>query len=100
MLEGIALRTLGEIHGQTAFDDSGAGPAAVAEAAFRSSLELLREQAIEVELGKTHHAYGTFLVEQRQLLLGRKHLELARDIFARLELRRVLARTEETIASI
>ncbi len=97
VMEGVALRTLGELHGQTVYDDSEDKGADLAEAAFRSSIEIFRSLGSEAELGRAYHAYGTFLVEQRLLVQGKKHLEMAREIFQRLEMRRILAQTEETI---
>ncbi|MCB9521333.1 MAG: tetratricopeptide repeat protein [Myxococcales bacterium] len=99
-MEALALRTLGELHGQTVYDDSADGPEAVAEAAFRSAVAIFKEIGDETELGRTYHAYGTFLIEHRQLVLGKKHLEMAREIFQRTELKKILVQTEATIREL
>lgn len=96
-MEGVALRTLAELRGQTVYDDSEDGQGNLAEAAFRSAIEIFRELGLEAELGRTYHSYGTYLVEQRLLVQGKKHLEMAREIFQRLEMRKILAQTEATI---
>lgn len=96
-MEGVALRTIGELHGMTAYDDSDERASDLAEAAFRSAIEIFRELRNDAELGRTYHAFGTHLLERRQLVQGKKHLEMAREIFERLEMRRILAQTEATI---
>ncbi|MFT6399031.1 MAG: tetratricopeptide (TPR) repeat protein [Bradymonadia bacterium] len=96
-MEGIALRTIGELHGQTMFDDSGEEGGKLAEEAFRRAIDLFKALEDERELGRTFHSFGTYLIEQRLLVQGKQHLELAREIFQRLEMRRILAQTEATI---
>ncbi len=96
-MEGVALRTIGELHGQTMYDDSGEDTGKLAEDAFRRAIDLFKALEDERELGRTFHSFGTYLIEQRLLVQGKQHLELAREIFQRLEMRRILAQTEATI---
>ncbi len=96
-MEGTALRTIGELRGNTVYDDSDGAGDDLAAAAFKSAIEIFRDLKDDAELGKTYHAFGTYLLERRQLVQGKKHLEMAREIFARLEMRKILAQTEATI---
>lgn len=96
-MEGVAWRTVGELHGQTIVDDSEDGSSTAAEDAFRTAIDLFKAIEDERELGRTYHSYGTYLIEHGRLMQGKHHLELAREIFQRLEMRLVLAQTEATI---
>lgn len=96
-MEGVAWRTIGELHGQTIVDDSEENASTAAEHAFRTAIALFKAVADERELGRAYHSYGTFLIEHGLLVQGKHHLELAREIFQRLEMRLVLAQTEATI---
>ena len=96
-MEGVAWRTIGELHGQTMFDDSADEGTSDAEGAFRRAIELFKAIEDESELGRTYHSYGTYLIEHGLLVQGKHHLELAREIFQRLEMKRILAQTEATI---
>lgn len=99
-MEGVALRTLGQLRGQTMFDASGGEGGDDAESAFRAAMQIFESSRNEAELGRTWHAYGTWLIEQGMLVRGKQHLEKARDVFERLEMRRVLAETRDTLRAI
>ena len=95
---GISLRVLGEVFAQTIFGTSNQQQKRrQAEDCFRRSLEKLREVGNESELGRTLMSYGTFLLEQGMFIQGRKRLEMAKEIFTRLEMKRVLEKTTRTI---
>lgn len=99
-MEGVALRTLGQLRGQTMFDTSGSDDVDDAETAFRAAMDIFEASRNEAELGRTWHAYGTWLIEQGMLVRGKQYLEKARDVFERLEMRRVLAETRDTLRAI
>jgi len=99
-LEGIAQRTLGEILAQTVFDSSGDAESATSEHAFKEAIEIFQELGVDAELGRTYQSYGTYLLEQGILVQGKKFLEMAKEIFERLQMRRVLQQTTETITAL
>src|SRR5690606_6205990 len=99
LLEGLTLRSLGELYAQTLFDegsDDDETPVEKAEHSFQQAVELLTEVGNESELGRTLSAYGNFLLEQGKLEEGKVQLEQAKEIFSRLEMKRVLKKTEQT----
>ncbi|MDX9721574.1 MAG: tetratricopeptide repeat protein [Myxococcota bacterium] len=100
LLEGMALKALGELFAQTLYDDEGGNPTTKAEEHFKRAIELLTEVGNESELGRCHSAFGNFLLEQGDTVRGKQHLERAREIFSRLEMKRVLKKTVQTIDEI
>lgn len=105
LLEALTLRSLGELWAQTLFDESGddedpATPQERAHDCFRRAIELLREVGNEGELGRTLSAYGSYRLEQGEIEEGKALLEQAKDIFSRLDMRRVLEKTVQTIGEL
>ncbi len=100
VLEGIALRTLAEIESQTIYGANADESQMAAERAYRDSIRIFKELGNDAELGRVYHSYGTFLIESGLLVQGRKHLEMAKDIFERLEMRGILEQTEATIGAL
>ena len=96
-LIGIARRCLGELYASTLFDEENLTRA---DAHFRQSIQILTEVGNESELGRALSSYGNYLLEQGQMVQGRKHLEMAKEIFSRLEMKRVLEKTEQTIEQL
>ncbi len=98
VLIAIALRTRGELLAATLDLDAPDSDRVVqAEECFRQSIKQLTEIGNESELGRCYSAYGDFLLKQGLTIQGRKRLEMAKAIFARLEMKRVLEKTERTI---
>jgi Tfp pilus assembly protein PilF len=102
VLEGIALRCLGEVHGHSLTGDQAERDAqlALADRTFQSSIEILREVGNEAELGRALLSYGTFLVEQMLTGQARQRIEEAAQIFDRLGMKRLLERAQERIAQL
>ena len=101
VLVGIALRNLGDIHATTIYDEvSGEENRVRAEECFRESLKLLNDIGNEAELGRSLSSYGNYLLEQGQFEQGRKRLEMASRIFKRMEMRKILAKTQELIEEL
>jgi len=102
LLEGLALKSLGELYAQTLFDETRKEEDVEKKAddSFLKAIELLTEVGNEGELGRCHSSYGNFLLEQGGIIQGKKQLELAKEIFARLEMKRVLKKTEQTIGEL
>lgn len=101
LLRGMALLTEGELH-TAAIDSPLDLPTPVdhmvhAEDCFRESIKLLQDIGDESELGRCLSAYGHFLIKQGLTIQGRKRLEMAKSIFARLNMRRVLEQTERAM---
>lgn len=97
-LIGVALRSLGEIYAATLYDpDLRRLNLVKAEDCYRQSIELLKEVGNESELGRCLSAYGNYLLEQGLIIQGKKRLEMAREIFERLEMKRILQKTEQLI---
>lgn len=92
----LSLRALGEVHASTLFDtpERLQESHAQAESCFLESIELLQDLGNTAELGRTQSAYGHFLLGQGQLIQGRKRLEMARSIFERLQMGRLLQQTQ------
>lgn len=100
-LLGIALRCLGEIYAATLYDpDLRRLNLVKAEECFRQSVEILKEVGNESELGRCLSSYGNYLLEQGLTIQGKKRLEMAKEIFARLEMKRILEKTEQTIEEL
>lgn len=98
---GVALRSLAQMYAATLFDlERRQEHAALAERYFQESLQTLERVGNAAELGHTRAAYGNFLLEQGQLVQGRKHLEMARAIFERLDMRRPLEKTDQLIGEL
>jgi tetratricopeptide (TPR) repeat protein len=100
-LEGPALRTLAELHGATVWaDDPASNAPDPAGDLWKGAIAVFEEIGNTAELARTWLGYGTALVERGDVLQGRRYLEMARDVFERLEMRRVLGETRELIAQI
>ena len=98
LLEGLALKSLGELYAQTLFDDrQGQDPATDADHLFNQAITLLTEVGNDAELGRCHSAYGNYLLEQGDISNGKAQLELATQIFSRLDMKRVLKKTRQII---
>jgi tetratricopeptide (TPR) repeat protein len=83
---GRALLSLGEVHAQTLFDDTGVA-AQKAEEFFQKGVALFREIGNEAELAIGLERFGTFRVERGDVDQGRSLLTEAQAIFDRLGMR-------------
>lgn len=100
-LEGIALRSLGEMYASTIYDpERRKQDAARAETYFTESIQLLRDIGHFEALGRAVSSYGNHLLEKDRMEEGKLHLEEARTIFAKLDMKGLLQKTEETIGEL
>lgn len=100
-LIGLAQKALGELYSQTLFGQPNSSDLAEkADACFQSAIQMLSEVGSEGELGRCLSSYGHFLIEQGNIVQGKQRLEMAKDIFSRLEMKRILRKTQQTIAEI
>ena len=97
VLVALALHAQGDIHAEAVHQRLSGDHMVQAEDAFRQSIKLLTDIGDEAELGRVLSAYGEFLMRQGLSIQGRKRLEMAKSIFSRLEMRRVLQDTESTM---
>lgn len=98
VLVGVSLRSLGEMYAATLFDpDKRQLNLVKAEDCFRESIQILKDVGAEGELGRCLSSYGGYLLEQGLLIQGKKRLEMAKEIFARLEMKKILEKTSQTI---
>ena len=101
VLEGIALRSLGEVHGnKVAGTDEDSSHLTLAEKAFRTALEILTEVGNDAEIARTCLSYGLFLLEQGLMVQAKKRLDEAREIFSRLGMKRLLEQTDHYLSEL
>ena len=103
LLEGLAWATLGEVHSRTLFDagrDASEPPGAEADRCFERAAEVLRQVGNEAELGKVLRVHGNVLIERGEVEAGKEKLEIAAEIFRKLDMQQTLQRTEQLIAEL
>ncbi len=101
VLIGIGTQSLADVHAHFIFDNElGQQSIALADNHYRDAIAILEEVGNESQLGRCLSSYGHFLVEQGQLVQGKKQLELAGEIFKRLEMRKLWDATERIIHEI
>lgn len=100
-LIGIGHQSLADLHSKYIFDpDMGEDSMIDAERHYRRAIEILTEAGNEAQLGRCLSAYGHFLVEQGEVVQGKQKLEMAREIFKRLEIRKLWDATERVIGEL
>lgn len=100
-LEGIALRSLGQVHAHRLVGaDRPEEHLTEAERSFQKAIDILEEVGQEAELGRAFLAYGTFLVEQGLYVRARSRLEAAVEIFRRLGMKRLLKKAEDLLGEL
>jgi tetratricopeptide (TPR) repeat protein len=99
---GIARRTRAKLYATWCQRDDGLDDelAHRAREYYRDAIERFREVGNQAKLGRCLRAYGNFLLESGQTLQGKQNLERAREIFERLEIRKLRKATEQTIHQI
>lgn len=100
-LQGLGYQNMADIHAHFVFDpEYGEESKQQADAYYRDGIELLKSSGSESQLGHCLSSYGNFLLEQNQIIQGKKQLELASEIFKRLEMRKFLDQTEQLIGEL
>lgn len=99
LLEGTALRTLAELQSQTVFSADGSG-FSESDQFWIDAIAIFEELGNAAELARTWYGFGTTRIERGELMQGRKLVEMARDTFERLEMRRVLSEARTLIGSL
>ncbi len=100
-LMGIGSQHLADLHAHFLFDPAHSEESArEADRLYKSALTLLRDSRSEPELGRCLSSYGNFLLERGQLVQGKQQLELASDIFKRLEMRKFLKATDQLLGEL
>jgi hypothetical protein len=100
-LKGQGLKTLGDIYAAFIFDpEHGKTSAQGAESAYKDAIEQLKEAGQEAQLGHCYSSYGHLLIERGQTLQGKKTLEMAGEIFRRLEMRKFWDATERLVSEL
>ncbi|MFB6351317.1 MAG: tetratricopeptide repeat protein, partial [Bradymonadaceae bacterium] len=70
------------------------------EERYREAIELLREVGNQAKLGRCFRRFGNFLLDRGDAVRGKQNLERAREIFERLEIRKLREATEQAIHQI
>jgi predicted ATPase len=100
-LKGQGMKTLGDIYRAFIFDpEHGQTSAQGAESAYKEAIEQLKEAGQEAQLGHCYSALGHLQIERGQTLQGKKTLELAAEIFRRLEMRKFWDATERLVSEL
>ena len=100
-LLGVGYQSMAEIHAHFIFDpEHGHESRQKADSYYREGIDLLRASGSESQLGHCLSAYGHFLLEQEQFIQGKQHLELASEIFKRLQMRKFLEHTQQIIGAL
>lgn len=100
-LQGLGYQNMADIYAHFVFDpEYGEESRQKADAYYKESIDVLKAAGSESQLGHCLSNYGNFLLEQNQILQGKQHLELASEIFKRLEMRKFLDQTEQLIGEL
>ncbi|MGM0558549.1 MAG: tetratricopeptide repeat protein [Myxococcota bacterium] len=84
-LVGMAKQTMAEILAAVAEDDEAQGDRT--GELFEEASQILREVGSESQLARCLSSYGEFLLQRGNKVQGRARLEVARDLFERLQMR-------------
>ncbi|HEV8323621.1 MAG TPA: tetratricopeptide repeat protein [Myxococcota bacterium] len=97
-----ALQALAEVHTHAIYDASmtRAGARTVAEEHFQHAIDLYEEMGNDAELARAQAAYGRYLAEMGRIAEGRRSLQEAMRLYAKLNLQSGLAGVKATILSI
>ncbi len=81
---------MADVHAHFVFDaEFSAESIELAEVHYQIASQTLSEVGNTAQLGKCLTAFGHFLLEQGDLVRGRQQLELAQDIFGRLQMHKL-----------
>ncbi len=101
LLIGIGMQSLAGVHAGHIFDPSLREESIkLATECYKDAIALLREVGNDSELARCLSSYGQFLVEQGEVVQGRKNLQKASQIFERLEMRKMLEHTDRLIGAL
>jgi tetratricopeptide (TPR) repeat protein len=89
-LLGAGHQSMADVHAHFVFDAEFAQESVeLAEVHYQIAAQTLSEVGNAAQLGKCLTAFGHFLLEQGDLVRGRQQLELAQDIFDRLQMHKL-----------
>lgn len=101
VLVAMGLQSLADVHAAYVFDlQLKEESSERAEALYREAIEILEEVGNEAQLARCLSNHGHFLVELGHLVRGKKKLEMAGEIFKRLEMRKLWDATEALIHDV
>jgi tetratricopeptide (TPR) repeat protein len=96
-LTGVAKQTFAEILAELADDEAREDQAAEL---FEEASDILEDVGSESQLARCLSSYGDFLIARGNTIQGRQRLEVAREIFERLQMRTHWKATNEHLARL
>jgi tetratricopeptide (TPR) repeat protein len=101
VLLAMGIQSLADVHAAYVFDPDLRDLSSLqAEALYKEAIAIFEEVGHEAQLARCMSNYGHFLLEVGQIVQGKKTLEMAGEIFKRLEIRKLWDATERIIEEV